>query len=282
MSPGAAADSVRPLRSDGQRSREAILDAAHTALLRNQRTTMQEIAEAAGVGRSTIYRYFPTRTDLQEALSKRSRQLIGSSLARSDADPEGPLVDRDFTVALVGGAAGGDTAQFDRVQPAGQLGHEGRFPWMRPRCSTPCRRISSANNWLPKPNIAGVPVALYLVDVDGSQLVRLAGFREFPTHLEHVLALGGEIPSDGFDALERTLAERFPGSVSYPMLVRGRAIGVLVAVRRPGASLRELARQSAAAIGSPARTPTRSRAADVAANRRRRPSCSSDCFPRAS
>ena len=32
------------------------------------------------------------------------------------------------------------------------------------------------------------------------------------------------------------------------MMVRGRAIGVLVAVRQPGASLRELARQGAAAI----------------------------------
>ena len=46
----------------------------------------------------------------------------------------------------------------------------------------------------------------------------------------------------------RRLAEQFPGSAPYPMMVRGRAIGVLVAVRRTGASLRELARQGAAAI----------------------------------
>jgi serine phosphatase RsbU (regulator of sigma subunit) len=99
--------------------------------------------------------------------------------------------------------------------------------------------------------IAGVPVALYLVDIDGSRLVRLAGSREFPAHFNDVVALGSEIPPDGFTALETRLAEQLPGSASYPMMVRGRAIGVLVAVRQPGASLRELAelaRQGAAAI----------------------------------
>jgi serine phosphatase RsbU (regulator of sigma subunit) len=79
-------------------------------------------------------------------------------------------------------------------------------------------------------------------------LVRLAGSREFPAHLDDVVALGGEIPPDGFAALETRLAEQFPGSAPYPMMVLGRAIGVLVAVRQPGASLQELARQGAAAI----------------------------------
>src|SRR6202046_3609000 len=67
----AGAVSAPRLRSDGWGSREAILDAASTALQRDRRTTMQEIAEAAGVGRSTIYRYFPTRSDLERALATR-------------------------------------------------------------------------------------------------------------------------------------------------------------------------------------------------------------------
>jgi len=249
VSSDADVDSLRRLRSDGWRSREAILDAAHAALLRNQRTTMQEIADAAGVGRSTIYRYFPTRSDLQQALAERTRQLVASGIPVTDGNLAGQLVDRQFATAPFGGAAGADTGQFDGVRPAGQLGREGPLSLdaIQVLDSVPPHLVAE-QLVAEAQRIAGVPVALYLVDIDGSRLIRLAGSREFPTHFDGVLALGGEIPPDGFAVLEHRLAEQFPGSASYPMLVRGRAIGVLVAVRRPGASLRELARQGAAAI----------------------------------
>jgi serine phosphatase RsbU (regulator of sigma subunit) len=229
VSSDAAADSVRRLRSDGWRSREAILDSAQAALLKNQRTTMQEIADTARVGRSTIYRYFPTRHDLQQALSERSARLIAT--------------------AALDGPSDTDAAQFDQVRPAGQLGREGPLflDAIQVLDSVPPHLVAE-QLVAEAQRIAGVPVALYLVDVDGSRLVRLAGSREFPPHFDDVFALGGEIPSDGVAELEHRLAEQFPGSASYPMMVRGRAIGVLVAVRRPGASLRELARQGAAAI----------------------------------
>ena len=74
----AGADSPAQLRSDGRRTREAILDAAAAALSRDHRATVQEIAEAAGVGRSTIYRYFPTRGELEQALSERASQPLTS------------------------------------------------------------------------------------------------------------------------------------------------------------------------------------------------------------
>jgi hypothetical protein len=37
-----------------------------------QRTSMVEIAEAAGVGRSTLYRHFPSRQALRQALQTRA------------------------------------------------------------------------------------------------------------------------------------------------------------------------------------------------------------------
>ena len=47
---------------------------------------------------------------------------------------------------------------------------------------------------------AGVAVALYVVDIDGSQLVRLAGSEDFPETLEAPPALGPEIVPEGLPA----------------------------------------------------------------------------------
>jgi len=50
----------------------AIINAAFDVLGRNASASLNDIAEAAGVGRATLHRYFPGRGDLLTALSERA------------------------------------------------------------------------------------------------------------------------------------------------------------------------------------------------------------------
>ena len=96
--------------------------------------------------------------------------------------------------------------------------------------------------------IARGPVALYVLDIDGSHLLRLAGTEEFPARLQAPLALGPELAEDGLPDLTAHLARELPGVVMAPMWLRGRAVGVLLARRGSESGLREVARLGAAAM----------------------------------
>jgi AcrR family transcriptional regulator len=96
--------------------------------------------------------------------------------------------------------------------------------------------------------IARGPVALYVLDIDGSHLLRLAGTEEFPSRLKAPLALGPELAEDGLPDLTAHLARELPGVVMAPMWLRGRAVGVLLARRGSEAGLRDVARLGAAAM----------------------------------
>ncbi len=65
-SPSSAA---RKPRADAQRNRERILEVAHQAFTRDgAEATLDDIARHAGIGSGTLYRHFPTRDALIEAV----------------------------------------------------------------------------------------------------------------------------------------------------------------------------------------------------------------------
>ncbi|WP_158853717.1 TetR/AcrR family transcriptional regulator [Saccharothrix deserti] len=60
---------TRPLRADAQRNRDRLIEAALTAFTQDGAgVALESIAKRAGVGIGTLYRHFPTREALVEAV----------------------------------------------------------------------------------------------------------------------------------------------------------------------------------------------------------------------
>ena len=217
------ADGAR-IRADAIASRERILEAAG-ALSGDRRMSMIEVAAAAGVGRSTLYRHFPSRQALEQALLERADEGRVPGLV-----PTGRVTTMPF-------------------RAPGHLGREGPLPLEVthvldevPPHLVPDQLVAEARR------AAGVPVALYVVDIDGSQLVRLAGSEDFPAELEAPPALGPEIVPEGLPAFHVRLRQRLPGCVIEPLWLRGRITGLLLCVGTPISPLEDIAKQGAAAL----------------------------------
>jgi serine phosphatase RsbU (regulator of sigma subunit) len=214
----------RMLRSDAVARHERILEAA-AALSGDRRTSMIEIAAAAGVGRSTLYRHFPHREALDRALQQRAANEIPASPAPREIGatlshrPPGGL-GRDLPLPLE------VTHVLDEIPPH----------------LVPDQLIAEARR------TGNVPVALYVADIDGSQLIRLAGSDDVPAELEGPPALGPELAPEGLPAFQARLRTQMPGCVIEPLWLRGRVLGLLVCIGTPVTPLDDIARQGAAAL----------------------------------
>jgi serine phosphatase RsbU (regulator of sigma subunit) len=222
---GLAASGRRTLtRSDALASRQRILRAARM-LVGDRHVTMGELATVAGVGRSTLYRHFPTRQELERALAGVEDSESGSAGGISGRVATMPFrtpgqLGREDPLAL------DVTRVLDEVPPhlvADQLVAEAR-------------------------RVAGVAIALYVVDIDGSRLLRLAGSEEFPDQVDSPPALGPEIVPEGLPEFLDRLQKRLPGCVAEPLWLRGRVTGLLLCVGTPLGDLSDIAKQGAAAL----------------------------------
>jgi serine phosphatase RsbU (regulator of sigma subunit) len=203
-------------RADASRNEERILEAAKRLLEQSSSATLSDIAAAAGVSRSTVYRRFKDRDQLVARLDARPQD--GALQPARDPLPPGKL-GRRRALAL-------DAIQvFDVVPPA----------------LLPEQLVAEAQR------IAGVAVALYVLDIDGSHLLHMAGPKRLGEKLEAPFAIGPELDADGIAALRESLAE-FRGVELYALWLRGRATGAFVAFGHPREPLTEIARQAAAAV----------------------------------
>lgn len=78
----------RAPRADARRNVAAILDAAQDCLLRDPHATVAQIAQAAGVGRVTLYGHFANRADLVDAVFARVTEQANAVLDEIDTRGE--------------------------------------------------------------------------------------------------------------------------------------------------------------------------------------------------
>lgn len=74
-------------RTDAQRNRGALLDAAAEVLAASPAASLAEVATRAGLGRATLYRHFPSREALLAAL--RDEALVRAQAALDTLDLDG-------------------------------------------------------------------------------------------------------------------------------------------------------------------------------------------------
>jgi serine phosphatase RsbU (regulator of sigma subunit) len=209
----------RRRRSDVALNRTRLVEAARHLLADDPEATMSEIAGKAGVARGTAYRHFPTRDDLIDAVRRQERD---------DAEAN----------------------QLEFVRPPGEVAHHAPTPLSITEVLNKVPPFQLGEQIVAEAQrLAGVTAAaIYLCDLDGTTMQRMAGRGGFPDRLAVPLAVGPEIPREGVEPLRAKIDEVLPGVVVAPMYLRGRALGVLVAIGAADDALRDLAAEAAAAL----------------------------------
>jgi AcrR family transcriptional regulator len=217
---GVPVSPARKQRSDAAGNYTRLVTAAMRLLREHPDASMERIAAHAEVGRATAYRHFPRRSDLVAAAAQQARDDAEAN-ERDVLRPAGELA--GTTPAVL------DVADVLNKVPPHLLGEQ---------------IVAEAQR------LAGVAsVALYVVDIDGSRLLRLHGPSEFPEELPVSLGVGPELPRSAIASLRHVVSNEMPGAAVVPMYLRGRAMGALIAVGAREETLQDLARQGAAALG---------------------------------
>ncbi|KJC58756.1 transcriptional regulator [Bradyrhizobium sp. LTSPM299] len=86
---GPSTDIVRKPRADGVRNRERVLEAAKAVFSAGgSEASLEAVARQAGVGIGTLYRHFPTREALYEAVYRREVEQLGDLAEQLQCAPE--------------------------------------------------------------------------------------------------------------------------------------------------------------------------------------------------
>jgi AcrR family transcriptional regulator len=80
---------ARPLRADARRNRERILKAARAVFAASGREAhLDDVARRAKVGVGTVYRHFPTKDALLEALAREQFELLTRWSREAEEEPD--------------------------------------------------------------------------------------------------------------------------------------------------------------------------------------------------
>jgi AcrR family transcriptional regulator len=82
-------ETARKPRADGIRNRERVLEAAKAVFSAGgPDASLEAVAKRAGVGIGTLYRHFPTREDLFEAVYRREVEQLGDLAEQLKSEPD--------------------------------------------------------------------------------------------------------------------------------------------------------------------------------------------------